>query len=90
MFHACVIYVMCDIFYTKYYLGKPQKKKSFARHKYVWWNYIDIGLKGMRYERLLTGSNWMILISCCLCDAAVQVCLTDSSNVLMSREIVIL
>ena len=90
MFDACVIYDTCDIFYTKYYLGKPQKKKSFARHYYVLWNYIDIGLKDMRYERVLTGSIWMILLSCCLCDAAVQVCLTDSWNVLMSRVIVIL
>jgi len=31
----------------------------------------------MGYERVLTGSIWMILISCSLCDVVMKVCLPD-------------
>ena len=41
----------------------------------------------MRYERVLTGSIWMILISCSLCDVVMQVfspdkfeCFDEQSN----------
>jgi len=39
--------------------------------------YIYIDLKGMGYERLLTGSIWMIWIRCSLCDVIMKVCLPD-------------
>ena len=88
MFHACVTYIICDTFYTKYYLGKP--RKNHLRVTRMFGGIIYIGLKELRYERELTGTIYIILISCSLCDVAMQVCLPDSLNVLMSRVIDIL
>jgi len=71
-----VSYIVWVILYTKFFLGKSQKKKSLVKQKYGWWNYVDIDLKGMGYESVFTGFIWMILISCSLCDVGNEVLFT--------------
>jgi len=75
----CVSYMLWVIFVYKIVLRKTPKEEISWEAEVRLRNYIDIGLKGMRYkyETVLTGSIWMILISCSLCDVVMKVCLLD-------------